>query len=85
MLSGHVPTQVQEGGDMVLAAGTPPRVSAPPLSFRAPPSSLVPLLAPHVGKFLPQACHLEAEQRGVVEAEQFPQREQHWRAVSALL
>lgn len=70
---------------MVLAAGTPLCVSAPPLPSSAPSSSPVPLTSPHVRKFLPQACHLEAEQRGVVEAEQFPQREQHRRAVSALL
>ena len=38
----------------------------------------------HVGKLLPQACHLEAKQCGVVEVEQFPQREQDGRAVSAL-
>lgn len=43
------------------------------------------MILAHVGKLLPQACHLEAKQCGVVEVEQFPQREQDGRAVSALL
>lgn len=43
------------------------------------------MILAHVGKFLSQACHLQAKQRGVVKAEQFPQREQHRRAMSALL
>lgn len=84
MLSGHVPAQVQEGRDVILAAGIPPRASAQP-SVLLGCSSPVPFLAPHVGKLLSQACHLEAKQCGVVEVEQFPQREQDRRAVNALL
>lgn len=85
MLSGHVSAQVQEGRDVILAAGIPPRASAQPSLVLLGRSSPVPFLAPHVGKLLPQACHLEAKQCGVVEVEQFPQREQDGRAVSALL
>lgn len=44
-----------------------------------------PLFAPHVWKFLSQACHLEAKQHGVAEVQQIPQSEEHWRALNTLL
>lgn len=69
MLSGYVSAQVQEGGDMILAAGKPPRASVSPALVLLGRSSPVPFPAPHVGKLLPQACHLEAKQCGVVEVE----------------
>ena len=44
-----------------------------------------PVFAPHIRKFLSQACHLEAKQHGVAEVQQIPQSEEHWRAPNALL
>lgn len=85
MLSGYVSAQIQEGRDVILAAGIPPGASAQPSSSWAAPPLSPPFVAPHVGKLLPQACHLEAKQCGVVEVEKFPQREQDGSAVSALL
>lgn len=38
LLSGHVPTQVQEGGDVILATGVPQRCVSPTPSLRGPSS-----------------------------------------------